>query len=176
MILNLLNTEEQIQNEIDKADPDFANNLLVPLGSLQFTVDELQGKQICFQKKKENNFSTTDLPLIIMTTNEERQLSQAFLRRCIVLEIKQPQEKQSLINYLVKIAKATENLETTNLYEEIAKSMYELSLRRDSKIYNINVAEYLDAVRAYSKLVDNKEIKKEKIEEIIKITIWKGND
>lgn len=163
-------------DEIDKADPDFANNLLVPLGSLQFTVDELQGQKICFQKAQKQGFSTVDLPLVIITTNEERRLPQAFLRRCVVLEIKQPQEKQELIQYLVTIAEATETNGSSVIYEEIAKSMYDLSIKKDSKVKNINVAEYLDAVRAYSKLISNKEIHEDKINELIKITVWKGND
>ncbi|MBK8211943.1 MAG: hypothetical protein IPK78_20375 [Rhodospirillales bacterium] len=52
-------------DEIDKADPDVPNNLLVPLGSLQFTVPEVP-KPITADPDPER------YPLIVITTNEER--------------------------------------------------------------------------------------------------------
>jgi MoxR-like ATPase len=66
-------------DEMDKADPDVPNNLLVALGSLQFDVDEIGPPPI--KAKRET------APLIIVTTNDERDLPQAFLRRCIELEL-----------------------------------------------------------------------------------------
>jgi len=68
-------------DEIDKADPDVPNNLLVPLGSLQFQVEET-GEVV----------RTTQLhaPLVIITTNNERELPAAFLRRCVELDLKGP--------------------------------------------------------------------------------------
>mgnify|MGYP001416667613 CR=1 FL=1 len=65
-------------DEIDKADPDVPNNLLVTLGSLEFQVDET-GQKV--RADKEN------APLVFITTNEERELPMAFLRRCIELRL-----------------------------------------------------------------------------------------
>ncbi|HEY6392041.1 MAG TPA: MoxR family ATPase [Bryobacteraceae bacterium] len=65
-------------DEIDKADPDVPNNLLVTLGSLEFQVEET-GQMV--RAVKENS------PLVFITTNEERELPAAFLRRCIELRL-----------------------------------------------------------------------------------------
>jgi MoxR-like ATPase len=65
-------------DEIDKADPDVPNNLLVTLGSLEFQVEET-GQKV--RADKENG------PLVFITTNEERELPTAFLRRCIELKL-----------------------------------------------------------------------------------------
>jgi MoxR-like ATPase len=73
-------------DEIDKADPDVPNNLLVPLGSLQFEVEELRG-QLPIKADQANP------PLVILTTNEERELPPAFLRRCVELRIKNTRQR-----------------------------------------------------------------------------------
>ncbi|MEQ8762631.1 MAG: MoxR family ATPase [Planctomycetota bacterium] len=65
-------------DEIDKADPDVPNNLLVPLGSLRFRVDET-GIEVATTPET--------APLVIITTNDERQLPTAFLRRCVELKL-----------------------------------------------------------------------------------------
>jgi MoxR-like ATPase len=65
-------------DEIDKADPDVPNNLLVTLGSLEFQVEET-GQMVSANKRTS--------PLVFITTNEERELPMAFLRRCIELKL-----------------------------------------------------------------------------------------
>lgn len=69
-------------DEIDKADPDVPNNLLVPLGSFHFQVEE-NGAPV--------ELDRANPPLIIITTNGERELPAAFLRRCIELRIDAPE-------------------------------------------------------------------------------------
>jgi MoxR-like ATPase len=68
-------------DEIDKADPDVSNNLLVPLGSFHFQIEET-GATVTLDRRNP--------PLIIITTNGERELPAAFLRRCIELRIDAP--------------------------------------------------------------------------------------
>jgi MoxR-like ATPase len=65
-------------DEIDKADPDVPNNLLVALGSLEFRVEET-GEIVRADKSRP--------PLVFITTNEERELPAAFLRRCIEIRL-----------------------------------------------------------------------------------------
>jgi MoxR-like ATPase len=79
-------------DEIDKADVDVPNNLLVPLGSLQFNVEPINFKVAA---------TAVDAPLVLITTNRERELPLAFLRRCVTLDLDKPNE-----NLLVKIAHA----------------------------------------------------------------------
>ena len=88
-------------DEIDKADPDMPNGLLVPLGSNRFQVAET-GTPV---ERAGSPDSQEALPrisrlLIVITTNEERELPPAFLRRCIVHKLKRPTPDQ-----LVEIAR-----------------------------------------------------------------------
>lgn len=158
-------------DEIDKADPDIPNNLLVPLGSLEFRVDEINQK---IEFDPPQNLPLADsLPLIIITTNEERQLPEAFVRRCIVLEIEPPNRQDRM-----EIALRTfENLDK-QLCEDISDIM-EILLRRVSSgsrqlEASVSIAEYLDAIRTCLKLNVSRDT--ETLMEIVKSTIWKKLD
>lgn len=70
-------------DEIDKADADFPNDLLRELDEMKFTVEE-QKKTITANKDKK--------PVIIITSNNERELPLPFLRRCIFHHIDFPTE------------------------------------------------------------------------------------
>ncbi len=67
-------------DEIDKADPDLPNNLLEVLGGLSFEVADTGLWVGC----------ASGVPLIVITSNDERDLPPAFVRRCIVLNLAQP--------------------------------------------------------------------------------------
>ena len=67
-------------DEIDKADPDLPNNLLEVLGGLRFEVADSGRRVTC----------TSGIPLIVITSNDERDLPPAFVRRCICLNLQQP--------------------------------------------------------------------------------------
>lgn len=70
-------------DEIDKADPSLPNSLLEVLGNAGFEIPELE-KTIGKKNKQEQ----CPQPLVIITTNDERELPPAFVRRCLVLHIK----------------------------------------------------------------------------------------
>ncbi|MFF3379202.1 AAA family ATPase [Streptomyces sp. NPDC002680] len=70
-------------DEIDKADPDVPNSLLVPLGSYRFTVSET-GAEVRAEPPAGDVDSRFSRLLVVITTNDERELPQAFLRRCVV--------------------------------------------------------------------------------------------
>ena len=71
-------------DEIDKADPDLPNNLLEVLGGLRFEVADTGRRVTC----------RSGVPLIVITSNDERDLPPAFVRRCIVLNLQQPDLEQ----------------------------------------------------------------------------------
>jgi MoxR-like ATPase len=71
-------------DEIDKADIEFPNDLLVELDQMEFSVYET-GEQI---KAKHR-------PIIIITSNNEKELPDAFLRRCFFHYINFP-DKQTM--------------------------------------------------------------------------------
>jgi MoxR-like ATPase len=59
-------------DEIDKADLEFPNDLLRELDEMRFTITET-GEEIAARKR----------PLILITSNNEKELPDAFLRRCV---------------------------------------------------------------------------------------------
>ena len=65
-------------DEIDKADSELPNSLLDVLAQRSFRVEPVEGPV---------GGSDASLPLIVITTNEERDLPAAFLRRCVVLTL-----------------------------------------------------------------------------------------
>jgi MoxR-like ATPase len=90
-------------DEIDKASFDLPNDLLHVFEEGVFTIPELVRlgkKQRLYVTDSrsggdrvtvsEGRISTIHHPIIIMTSNEERSFSEAFLRRCVCLELKQP--------------------------------------------------------------------------------------
>lgn len=66
-------------DEIDKAPRDFPNDLLDELDKMQFRVPEL-----------ERTYLATHRPIVVVTSNSERQLPDAFLRRCVFHRIEFP--------------------------------------------------------------------------------------
>lgn len=75
--------EEQLSvlliDEIDKADIEFPNDLLLELDKMEFHVYET--RETIVAKKR---------PLVIITSNNEKELPDAFLRRCFFHYIKFP--------------------------------------------------------------------------------------
>lgn len=59
-------------DEIDKAEVEFPNDLLHELDQMDFTIDET-GETI----------QAVQRPIVIITSNAERELPEAFLRRCL---------------------------------------------------------------------------------------------
>jgi MoxR-like ATPase len=68
-------------DEIDKADSDLPNSLLEVLGQRSFRIAPL---------RLTAGAPDAPRPLIVVTTNEERELPAAFVRRCVVLNLAPP--------------------------------------------------------------------------------------
>lgn len=66
-------------DEIDKAPRDFPNDLLHELDQMQFKVRELKSKTGDYVVGESNPIR----PLVFITSNSERRLPEAFLRRCV---------------------------------------------------------------------------------------------
>jgi MoxR-like ATPase len=86
-------TSEQLPvlliDEIDKADIEFPNDLLQELDRMEFHVYET-GETV----------KAAERPIVIITSNNEKELPDAFLRRCFFHYIKFPDREtmQSIIN------------------------------------------------------------------------------
>ncbi|RAL20274.1 MoxR family ATPase [Lujinxingia litoralis] len=75
-------------DEIDKADVEFPNDLLHELDQMRFTISET-GREVVARQR----------PLIIITSNAEKELPDAFLRRCIFhyIEFPDPELMRSIV-------------------------------------------------------------------------------
>lgn len=78
-------------DEIDKADLDFPNDLLLELDELRFDVDEAPGRSYRVPADKPEL-----RPIIIVTNNEEKTLPGAFLRRCVFHHVTFPEDESEL--------------------------------------------------------------------------------
>lgn len=76
-------------DEIDKADIEFPNDLLQELDRMEFFVYETQ-----------ETVKAIERPIVIITSNNEKELPDAFLRRCFFHYIKFPDREtmQDIIN------------------------------------------------------------------------------
>src|SRR5262245_52586647 len=73
-----------IIDEIDKASRDFPNDLLREIEDLAFRVPEMsRGANDTAEPETPGAVPVELKPIIIVTSNEERQLPDAFLRRCV---------------------------------------------------------------------------------------------
>lgn len=76
-------------DEIDKADIEFPNDLLLELDQMEFVVQETSRKIKAIKR-----------PSVIITSNNEKELPDAFLRRCIFhyIEFPGPELLKEIIN------------------------------------------------------------------------------
>lgn len=142
-------------DEIDKADPDVPNNLLVPLGSLEFQIEET-GDVVKVKKK--------NAPFVLITTNDERDLPAAFLRRCIELALDTPdwsRLEEIVREHFPEIS--AEDLKGTR--ERIEKATGEGARTLPSP------AELLDVVRAWDDL--GPKLSDDAWKDILNMTVWK---
>lgn len=82
-----------ILDEIDKASRDFPNDLLREIEDLAFRVPELSRRGSGRADPETPGGIPADRrPIVVVTSNEERQLPDAFLRRCVFHEIAFPDD------------------------------------------------------------------------------------
>ena len=169
-------------DEMDKADPDVPNNLLVALGSLQFTVDEISDEK----GPKTVAAAAEMVPLIIVTTNDERDLPRAFLRRCVEIELPALDgpdgDGKQRVELLVKIG--VEHLR--NVTDKADRPLDETFVRKiadivvdqakntpgDDGLIIPSPAEFIDTARAVGEL-HGADAKKEDVAAIIGIAVRK---
>jgi MoxR-like ATPase len=142
-------------DEIDKGESDVPNGLLEALGAGQFT-----------PLGSEKPVSITGVPpLILITTNEERVLPDAFVRRCLVLRLVLPTGEAALIDYLVERGQAHFRGRTTvEVLREAARQLVaDRQFAEKEQLRPLpGQAEYLDLVRAVIELAPRGNRKKQK--------------
>ncbi len=77
-------------DEIDKADIEFPNDLLHEMDAMRFRIEET-GREVVAKER----------PVVIITSNNEKELPDAFLRRCVFHYIQFPDRE--LMAQIVKV-------------------------------------------------------------------------
>ncbi len=147
-------------DEIDKADPEVPNNLLVPLGSLYFEVDEINNTPVRAGAKH--------APLVIITTNDERELPKAFLRRCVEIKIGWPTRAR-----LIDIAAAHFPKMSRKDIKDTLTALTGAASEEEDKPVEVSPAEFNDTIQAISDLGIRPKSHPEAWESLVKMTIWK---
>jgi len=111
-------------DEIDKADIDFPNDLLRELDELWFEVNEAEVSQ------SEKKIYANAVPIVFITSNDEKDLPDAFLRRCLFHYIEFPNRER-----LIMIVKAYFPHSAEMLLEAIIDRFLELrdAMRKDKR-------------------------------------------
>lgn len=134
-------------DEIDKADSGVPNGLLQALGEGRFPVPAECGTA------NEPEVRAQGTPLVIATTNEERALPDAFLRRCVVLQLRLPTDDDALMVELIKRGRAHfRHLEEPVLREAARQLLIDRKEMQARELSAPGQAEYLDLLRAVSGL------------------------
>ncbi len=85
-------------DEVDKSDPEFEAFLLEVLSDFQVSIPEI------------GTLSARHIPLVILTSNNAREMTDALKRRCLHLYIDFPDREQELEIVRLKVPGITENL------------------------------------------------------------------
>lgn len=96
-------------DEIDKADIEFPNDLLLELDKMEFYVYETQQRIVAKQR-----------PIIVITSNNEKELPDAFLRRCFFhyIQFPEPDEMRNIVNvHFPNLKKALLDAALTGFFE-----------------------------------------------------------
>ena len=123
-------SEEQVVlliDEIDKADIEFPNDLLQELDRMEF---------YCYELKR--TISAKQRPIVIITSNNEKELPDAFLRRCFFHFIRFPDR-----DTMRQIANVH--------YPELASEMLERAIK---SFYSVREVKALKKKPSTSELID----------------------
>ena len=120
-------------DEIDKADIDFPNDLLLELDEKRFVVTELD--------ERDNVIRAEEPPIVFITSNDEKDLPDAFLRRCVFHYIEFPDQE-----LLVKILQAHFPDSVETLLDDVIAYFLELrkKMNEDKRRKKVSTSELLD--------------------------------
>lgn len=123
-------------DEVDKCDMDLPNDLLHLLEEGEFEIREISRSQKKDQVEHEvrtmdgrsvpiaadGRVQCTDFPIIVMTSNDEREFSPAFHRRCLKLHVNKP-DKIKIESILAQHLKSKVSLAETEVQKTVDRYM-----------------------------------------------------
>jgi MoxR-like ATPase len=150
-------------DEIDKADSELPNALLECFANQSF--------QVPYFKDPVGRCVDQPAPLVVVTTNEERELPAPFLRRCLVLHLNLYDDDKKLKEFLVGRGKVhfEPQYKNSGSYEIVLDKAADLLIsdRKNADkggLHRPGQAEYLDLCRAVFEIANqDKSVSPEKI-------------
>ncbi len=131
-------------DEIDKADLSLANGLLETLGNGSFNVP-------FFGRSVRGKIP----PLVVITSNDTRELPKAFIRRCVVHTLSLPEEETKLRDYFEHIGRAQfSTMEPSVIASAVAEIIKERKKSLPGQQVRTGLAELVDLLRALNELGD----------------------
>jgi len=156
-------------DEIDKSDRDLPNDLLHIFEEQYFEIEELKRlntttKNIRDMEDNEHKITKgeikvkSDFPIIVMTSNGEKEFPPAFLRRCICVELKMPSNRDEQIAILQEMVEAhfpktKENETVLDVIKEFVGLNSESSRSNDQLLNAIHLI--LNSQATYDELKDS---------------------
>ncbi|HXO68235.1 MAG TPA: MoxR family ATPase [Bradyrhizobium sp.] len=144
-------------DEIDKAQRDLPNDLLRELDQARFEIPEIDLISDSLHARAEEEHQnlrrnmqapTKERPLVIITSNVERQLPDAFLRRCVFYYVAFPANER-----LVEILNGRFGIENELLHKQ-AVSLFSHLRRVDALVKKPATAELVDWVQCLATVFD----------------------
>lgn len=139
-------------DEIDKADRDFPNDLLLELDRKHYYVEELRSWRGHKDKNDQDKYydleSQNDL-LVIITSNNERELPEPFLRRCIFHYIEFPDKgilHKILSSHLENVSDERMLERVISRFEQLRSDMVE-DRERGEQVKPPSTSELIDWVK-----------------------------
>ncbi|MES2681768.1 MAG: MoxR family ATPase [Bacteroidota bacterium] len=124
-------------DEIDKAPRDFPNDILNEIERLHFTIRELG---LDFRLEKDDKIKK-DKIFVLLTSNFEKNLPDAFLRRCMFFNIEFPDEKALVIIMQSHIP----NIDTELLKKRIGE--FQIIRKHDGISKRPATSEFIDCIK-----------------------------
>jgi len=145
-------------DEIDKAEPDLPNGLLETLGQYQFTVPYLNQQHVQTSIKNPIEADPARL-LVVITTNEERELPTAFVRRCLVHTLKMEESAETVdgiekrVQWLMQRGQLHFGQHISEqVYRQAAELLWQDRMSASYTRYPPGLAEYIDLLKALRSL------------------------
>jgi MoxR-like ATPase len=143
-------------DEIDRADAEFEAFLLEILSDFQVSVPEL------------GTLSAVHRPLVVLTSNNTRELSEALKRRCLYLFIGYPSVEQELAVVRLKVPELSAKLAQQAV--ELVQGLRSMDLRKSPSI-----SETLDWAKALVSL-NAKNLNKQTLENTLSVLLKHESD
>ncbi|MEH2112467.1 AAA family ATPase [Nostoc sp.] len=127
-------------DEIDKADIDFPNDLLLELDQKRFTVEET-GQEI----------EAKAAPIVLITSNDEKDLPDAFLRRCLFHYVEFPSRERliEIVNALFPTSPEALVKQAIDSFWRLREKMQEDKGEAGKKVSTSELIDWFRVLRRY---------------------------